>query len=332
LSVSADTSWCPDGFVCLEGKAEKCKAGHYCPRNPAANLSGAFTEGFSGAFTEIVCSDSSQYCPRGSVEPQKVEPGFYSTPEGKDQPKNAQKLCENSAVYCTTGLRLKVTPGYYSGKSSGRHLQNEHNYRRLLQKSAGATLQNPCEEGYYCEEGTGVKIKCPRGTVCPKLSKKPLPCKESEFLCDGKSRTKIIGGYFAVRDSKGNVINKILCPQGSYCSQGQNMTVPRESFYYGVGTLYGETKQGRFRPVRTGASDILRCSSGQICTDLGNRACPGGFECLLGATDTNGGLRACKAGYYSKVGQLIALYDWLLTLHCMLLFLPTGEFFRVYHV
>ena len=104
---------CTSGYYCPEGAYRttqtECEAGNYCPNTA----------------TQTKCDGDCDYCPSGSVEPQKCEAGYYCSDSA------TRKKCEEGQVCpaCTKSPQ-SCSPGYYCD---------------------GGSEKLNCKAGYYCD-------------------------------------------------------------------------------------------------------------------------------------------------------------------------------------
>lgn len=75
----------------------------------------------------------------------------------------------------------------------------------------------PCEEGYYCPQGSPEMVACPLGFYCPDSVAKPIPCDEGTFgeqlfLTDADECTPCTKGYYC--GSKGLLQPSNVCDPG----------------------------------------------------------------------------------------------------------------------
>eukprot|EP01138_Halocafeteria_seosinensis_P015076 gb/GECG01015389.1/.p1 GENE.gb/GECG01015389.1/~~gb/GECG01015389.1/.p1 ORF type:complete len:738 (+),score=39.06 gb/GECG01015389.1/:1-2214(+) len=121
-------SLCPAGRYGCAGETDPqctaaCPAGYFCN-----------TRTGEGEYEE--CGDVSLYCPRGSKAPREVPKRHYASGKTKQTQGHAH-LCQ-LGHYCQNSEIFNCPEGYYGGE---RGLTVE-------------TCSGPCDDGYYCPEGS----------------------------------------------------------------------------------------------------------------------------------------------------------------------------------
>mgnify|MGYP005991323017 CR=1 FL=1 len=193
---TGETSATPTGKECGAGKygnagattpscSGDCEAGYFCPagsssrreyecgRNKVDPSAWVQCPNPLNPTTTINCP-SSQYCPRGSGEPNTVLP-FYATYSGGETTRHSQGSCPRGS-WCPNGERRPCAAGRYGlGSNTYTDDQCEGPCTAGYQCPAGSHSPSPFEcarnpstgvlyqyvKDYYCPEGTGASLVIP---------------------------------------------------------------------------------------------------------------------------------------------------------------------------
>ena len=190
---------CPAGYFCDDPSvidkdnfvgSYKCFKGHYCPQG-------------------TVNGDDNP-CPPGTYNPNfgakalseciPAPPGFYIANHGQDALVTTD-LCD-AGYYCMLGS--------YTATPAGGNVFTENTYTLLYNDIGG-----PCEDGFYCPEGTPYMIPCTPGYICDNAINGG-PVTVPTKLCDA--------GYYCEQGTYDSI--KDQCPRGYYCIEGSAEPIP----------------------------------------------------------------------------------------------------------
>jgi len=285
-----DSLCCPAGAYCRAGIGQLCEAGRFgsLELNAAPSCEGGCFAGFycppgsiMAAPPERACGSAGLICPLPAQGPSRVLGGFYSLAGAGATA--AQPACP--AVGACTGGRL--------GDATTR------------------TQQAVCEEGAWCRAGErflcppgtwGATVgetradcsgACPAGTFCAGWGMtQPAPCGSPAVYCPAGSTAplRVARGFFSdPAQAPHRRTQQLLCPLGSWCSDGLKHECP-------AGT-YGDV-EGQHTAACAG-----RCPPGRWCAKQSitrGASCGGNaFFCPLAAVAPV----AVSAGRYSLGGD-----------------------------
>jgi sugar lactone lactonase YvrE len=236
-----------------------CLAGYYC-------LTGSESSSPSGNKTGSGPCPAGFYCPAATDIPLPCPPGTFSNILG----------LRNSSE-CTTCLAGSYCNSYGQTNVTG-----------------------PCRGGYYCPTGqisdAPSLYPCPRGSACPVGSAHPTPCLAGTFSNTTHLASCLLCEIRTYCPNSGMTVG-FVCPQGQFCSGGNNT---------------GPCPKGTYSAVTSLAmpSECTPCTAGYYCDELGMtipiKQCGPGYYCSGGAfvaqpNDSTGG--PCAAGYVCGYGS-----------------------------
>jgi hypothetical protein len=186
----------PEGTSKTNRTGQKlCDAGYRCDvglKKPC----GSANDGDNGPGESVFCTDVPQVDPGSTTDPPSnyklgvpidVRTGYYSTPTDSDpNMRTGQAKCE-VGFYCLAGKREQCNTGFDCSQE-------------------GSTIQTPCDEGWFCEQGKD-KVQCEPGLRCARGTTEKIPCLPSDntaknyddsYCRDGKDH-KARPGYYAIQ-------------------------------------------------------------------------------------------------------------------------------------
>jgi hypothetical protein len=222
---------CEPGHYCNNGLRYRCPSGYYgsLRREINSTCEGLCHEGYyclngsTSAFANP-CGGSDRFCPIGTIFPIIVPKGYYSNEDGNELLRSSMSICP-FGYYCPgDGRRYLCQNGYYGGQLG-------------LYTS---TCSGPCDEGYFCIEGSdnAKQYKCGNSTVyCPHGSSYPMVVTEgfySDFSGDD-------AGAKRLWDSLNETCSvEILCEPGYFCQNGKKYPCPPGTFGWKYGVTSNE--------------------------------------------------------------------------------------------
>ena len=227
-----------------------------------------------GSETSICSVDCppSFFCPAGSADPIACSTGYYCNTVSLAAP---SALCPIRS-YCPAGTDDPSATLCAAGRYSNRTGQTN------------SQCSGPCQEGYYCPEGSSSATQHPCGAVglyCPSESDLPKVAQPGEITIGGSDATRT-----AVEP----------CPKGSQCAGGVATVCSPGFFSNETGsTLCLPCEPGRFNTARN-STTCSPCSNGTF--SLGEAATRCG-TCGYGSF-YNPGTQACalcSVGKFSDV-------------------------------
>ena len=194
-----------------------CEEGFYCPENSTSRF-------------QNECGNSNVFCPKGSSEPTKVTPGYYTTgyvsisgsyqSDGDKSKRSSETQCEEGTYCDINGIR------------------------------------HPCPAGTFGNE-TGLTTalcsgKCSPGYFCPPESKSIFEktCQSAKYFCPEGSAfpIKISRGYFSTGGLTSDThTQQKICPKGSFCIDGIKHLCAAGTYGSEEG-LYSEQCSGLAKP------------------------------------------------------------------------------------
>jgi hypothetical protein len=241
----------------------KCDAGYICGAGSTSSQ-------------QQQCGDPNVFCGAGSVIPQPVAIGFYSTgpvsaPGALQNPadettRTGEQLCE-PGYYCTMGIKY-ICPASTYGSTFGL---------------TSSSCSGYCREGYTCPVGSTSATQVPCGldqsVYCPFASSQNVIIPPGFYatlngtITTRSSYLSCPPGYFCPGDG-----SKQLCPAGRYSAFGSSTSSCDGLSDPGYYTLAGSTSstQNICPPGRFGTKG----SSSAYCTG----ACLKGYFCPAGSS------------------------------------------------
>ena len=320
LASEDECTPCSPGFFCdAEGLSEPtgpCLVGHFC------SLHATYANPSNELFGDI-CS-SGHYCPTQTALPIPCPHGTYLNQTRAESEEDCLP-CEPGLFCNDSGLQFPVGPcseGFFctAGANSSTPLDGltgdvcpmgsfcpggsplpipcpDGSYANHTQASScyicperhfciRRVAADPCPEGYYCPEGTGVDLQpCPIGTYNPVNL---LAAEDECIQCDG--------GQYCAYPGRDRPLGN--CSAGFYCNTGVNVAEPLLGNHTGEGGVCPISHfcpEGSSTPLpcpegtynnNTGASECVPCPPGYFCetnsSTFEHTPCPTGHYCLEG--------------------------------------------------
>jgi len=286
LTSPACSGLCALGHFCVEGSVsytqERCPAGRY------GDVRGLKTDGCSLKCSGLFC------------EQTVCAPGFYCPLASTHAEMNR---CGGNHVFCPAGSAepTPVTVGYYTVGNT----------------PSSRVAQIPCEPGWYCEAGLGVRQPCPAGKYgslsglstsecsgdcqegfyCPTNSSdsQQFKCGDTDFYCPTGvgAPISVSTGYYSTGGAPITRPAQTICPPGSYCVDGVDRLCPAgrygETSGLSSSQCSGPCYLGHYCPIGSVDERQVRCPAGRYGKPgLGTSACTG----------------PCKPGYYCEEGSV----------------------------
>ena len=294
----------PQSWECLP-----CLAGYFCP-NEGMSYEDMLNSPCSGGINcEIGTIDQteSEDCPRGYVCPQNVDepiscpPGTYQPLKGKDSLVNDCLPCKEG-YYCQEAswyynVNFECHPGYicpvgldnpykYEGATKGPQKIGSYGPKQIPCDAGTYNPKHgqfkeehclPCEEGFYCPQGSYEMVTCPLGYFCGPGAPVPVPCPVGTF----GENLNLVSEEQCTDCTKGQFCNAVgllqprgpcdpgyvcetgtatsrpdsVCPAGSYCPSGTY-----DPWACPAGTFADQ-------PGMIDMSDCSPCTEGSYCSE-----------------------------------------------------------------
>ena len=315
--LSLPSGVCEPGYYCTSGAENPtwmvCPEGHYCPGgsvSPQPCPRGTFSPS-PGLESEDMCIDclAGSYCNDVglSVASGLCSAGYYC-PGGANVPNPAEFVC-GVGFHCPEGSSEEqpCPPGHFTNVSGlAACLVCPAGFFCLPVVEGNVSLAfEPCPQGYYCPEGTGLDWK-----PCPIGSFSNFSGIASEDEC-----TPCTGGHYCSELHSTEPAG--LCNAGFFCAVGSTQPSPPstgslqysdssgsglEPFYdCSDAVIAGPCPVGHYCPM--GSPLPLPCPSGTYNAVSGAEMCvpcPHGFFCLEGTSDFSPNI--CPSGYFCREG------------------------------
>lgn len=282
---------CPLGRYCLKAGASGLNAPSSCSASKYTYFPG------SDSIDDCLPCAAGYYCPTGGYEPKNCGAGHYcikgSTSE-TECPINtvritiggyherscdqcpAGKFCNSTGLDTLTGKDCSV--GHFCPTGTSEEIACPAGTYRNTTGAASESDCIQCPIYYYCESATVNPEPCTNGYECPAGSSLPSKCEAGQF-CE-------------VTSTSPNVITKIDCPQGYYCTQGTTEPVACDE----PSAILCPTNS-KFEGGQSTTCDAGYYLSGSAC-----KYCDRGYVCLAGAEVSNptDGVEGyiCPRGHY----------------------------------
>ena len=316
---------CREGYFCPEHGMTgdwrddlKCAAGFYCDGGAIVATDKYCTKGNYcevGSSSQTPC-DAGKYCDEDGLEAPSGDcaPGYEclegsesATPYENGEP----KLCPESH-YCPGGSPpIPCDAGTFSPSGVvGLRSADECLTCPAGFYCDGTATPIICREGYFCESGSeSLDNECQPGFYCPQGSAAQQPCQAGTYSSTTRSVTcsDCPAGRLCEPDSNGGAQDtNVACPGGYYCpaKTGSKILCP-------PGT-YGADREGLRR-----ITDCSDCPAGYYCDPANNgpisgptsglnqpQVCDPRYDCVSGVAlsrpidlSTEGG-QLCPIGYY----------------------------------
>ena len=279
VNMTEDIPPCPRGTygasdsLVAESNCTVCPAGHFCANAGLNSTSGLCNAGFycpSGSVDaygrDALCPDHvanrsnpcprGHYCPMGSFEGTPCPVGSYSNMTRATSVDDCI-LCDVGWYCDSEGLTEpsgECAAGFYCLRnvSSSRPETGVAGDEGTLQ-----TGGDVCPAGFYCPVGTFSPVPCPEGTYSNRTRL------NSSDVC-----TLCAPSLYCDEGSPG-----ITCPEGHYCPEGTNSSVPK-------------CPMGTYLPYEGAVAEdeCLPCPGGHYCppgTGSSPPICAAGFYCNM---------------------------------------------------